>query len=379
MEVVSWFSDNAEWLFGGVGVVVLTALVKFVPPIGRWFAAKFIPSSSVVEVFPPKEASYNDEFYKHFEKCFREVKSHVYITGEGFECKDDEGEERARKFATMMRDALTRGVKIVRVETRPVGNEIWANELATLKRKFGDQFQHFVFGASSDNQLSSISVFDPSSSSDCIVEIMLSVSRRFGTDSGSLAGPGIFIYNEPELAKNMADRIVELTQLPDVSESRDADHLKDLLSGKSYYFAYGSNMDSQQMVSRIPSAKKVGVGTLEKYALKFNRHGSYRDGGVASIEPSDDRVIGIVWELATSDLGILTEIEDPRAYDRVFIDIKMKKGDVLCCNTYVARKQADFIAPEKKYIDLIIKGAVEAKIDEEYINSLREIPVHGEG
>lgn len=375
MEILNWLQDNANWMFSGVGVLLLTALVKFFPPIGRWFAENFIPSSSAVEVFPPKENAYNDEFYDHFKKCFRDAKKLIYITGEGFECKDNDGETRAVDFAEMMRAALNRGLKIIRVETRPVGSERWAELLSTLKRDFPSQFKHFVFGASSDNQLSSICVFDPDSTSDCIVEIMLSVSRRFGTDTGSLAGPGVFISNEPELARNMADRIIELTELIDVTESRDGSHLKDLMSGKTYYFAYGSNMDTQQMLKRVPSAKKIGIGRLEGYSLRFNRRGTYRNSGVASVEKANDEVLGVVWEIKSSDIAILTKIEDPAAYDRETIEVMFDDGRTQPCITYIAKKQDNFIAPESDYLELIINGAKEAGINETYINRLRNTPL----
>ncbi len=371
--MINWIIENAAALFSGAGLVVVLAILRFVPKAGRLFAEKFITSTPSVKAFPPKKTFYNDAFYVHFEKCFKEAKHFIYITGDGFECKDAEGCKKASNFANMMREALGRGVKIIRVETRPNGNAEWSNMLASIKAKYNENFELYVFGVSSSNQLSSICVFDPESSTKSVVEIMLSVSKRFGTNSGDLAGPGIFIRNEPELARSMADKIIELTKLDDVEMAGNEREVKNLISGTSLYFAYGSNMDSKQMKQRIASAAYVGIGVLDNHQLSFNRKGSYRPGGVASIEGSTEKVWGVVWRMPSSDLAKLTKIEDPIAYNREHKTIIMKNGEPLSCNVYVAKKQVDFIAPEKDYMNLIISGAKKFELPSTYIAFLEDI------
>ena len=368
-----WIVENSAALFSGAGVVVILAILRFMPKAGRWFAEKFIPSSSSVETFPPTKGLYNDGFYKHFERCFKSAEQFIYITGDGFECKDAEGRRRATNFANMMREALERGVKIVRVETRPNGSEEWSSELASIKEKYKEKFELYVFGASSSNQLSSICIFDPESLTESVVEIMLSVSKRFGTDSGDLAGPGIFIKNEPALARSMADKIIELTKLDGVVEASNEKDVRNLISGTALYFAYGSNMSSKQMKERISSSIYVGVGFIDNHSLKFNRKGSYRSSGVASVEPSSGKVWGVVWKMSLSDLSKLTKIEDPTAYNREQMVVALESGENLTCNIYVAIKQVDFIAPEQGYVDLIVTGAKEHNLPTEYIAFLKNI------
>ncbi|MCF6327245.1 MAG: gamma-glutamylcyclotransferase [Devosiaceae bacterium] len=371
--MLNWIIENAAALFSGAGLVIVLAILRFVPIAGRLFAEKFIKSTSSVRAFPPKKSFYNDAFYVHFEKCFKEAKHFIYITGDGFECKDVKGRKKASNFANMMREALGRGVKIVRVETRPNDNAEWSEMLASIKSQYNDNFELYVFGVSSSNQLSSIGVFDPESSTTSVVEIMLSVSKRFGTNSGDLAGPGIFIRNEPELAKSMADKIIELTKLDDVERADNERDVKNLLSGTSWYFSYGSNMNSKQMKQRIASATFVGIGVLDNHKLSFNRKGSYRPGGVASVEDCVEKVWGVVWEMPSSELAKLTKIEDPTAYSREQKSIIMKNGETLSCNVYVAQKQVDFIAPEKEYMNLIISGAKEFELPPTYIAFLENI------
>ena len=49
------------------------------------------------------------------------------------------------------------------------------------------------------------------------------------------------------------------------------------------YFAYGSNINLDQMAQRCPDAQVVGPVTLENYELLFR--GNLRGAGVATIAP----------------------------------------------------------------------------------------------
>lgn len=58
------------------------------------------------------------------------------------------------------------------------------------------------------------------------------------------------------------------------------------------YFAYGSNINLDQMAFRCPDAEVVGPVTLEGYRLAF------RGSGVATILPCEERKVeGLLWKL----------------------------------------------------------------------------------
>ena len=61
------------------------------------------------------------------------------------------------------------------------------------------------------------------------------------------------------------------------------------------YFAYGSNMNLDQMAYRCPAAEAVCTAKLEGYELFFaGRPGN----GVASIRPKQGgTVVGVLWKL----------------------------------------------------------------------------------
>lgn len=136
------------------------------------------------------------------------------------------------------------------------------------------------------------------------------------------------------------------------------------------YFAFGSNMSEPQMRERCPSAERVEVGFVPKYELVFNRKGSYRPGGVASIAPSDNperSVYGIIWRLSTEDLQELDRIEDPNAYERVTINARSITGQTYKCQAYLAYPEADYVAPDPEYLKLLLHAAREAGLPERYV------------
>ena len=65
---------------------------------------------------------------------------------------------------------------------------------------------------------------------------------------------------------------------------------------KSLYFAYGSNINLDQMSHRCPDAKPLGPVTLDNYELLFR--GSPGGSGFATIAPCEgSQVQGLLWEI----------------------------------------------------------------------------------
>ena len=139
-----------------------------------------------------------------------------------------------------------------------------------------------------------------------------------------------------------------------------------------YYFAYGSNMDAAQMRARCPSARKVANGVVRGVCLVFNRRGTYRPGGVASIEPCtpNSQVHGIVWRLSAEDLQRLDDIEDPNAYRRELVRVWEVEADPIEAVTYRAIPEADEITPDAEYLAIIITAAKEAGFPVNYLEML---------
>ena len=61
---------------------------------------------------------------------------------------------------------------------------------------------------------------------------------------------------------------------------------------ENLYFAYGSNLDLEQMAQRCPDAEIVGPVRLENYELRF------RGSGFATVAPKKGSTVhGLVWKL----------------------------------------------------------------------------------
>ena len=241
------FWGGVATLFAGGGVVALVAVARQVPSVGSYIVRMIRPDASPVGLFMPSKEGYNKDFYEYFRSCIRNARRAIYITGDGFECRGDDGKGLAREFASDLRAALLKkDLHVVRVETRANGHPDWAAELASLKETFPERFSIYVYGDSSGSQLSSLCVIDPESSNECVVEIMLSTTRQFGIRAADLADTAIFITGRQELAISTRNRILSLTELDHVQEARDREDVMRLISGSVLYFSYGSNMSSEQ-------------------------------------------------------------------------------------------------------------------------------------
>jgi gamma-glutamylcyclotransferase (GGCT)/AIG2-like uncharacterized protein YtfP len=128
---------------------------------------------------------------------------------------------------------------------------------------------------------------------------------------------------------------------------------------KTYFvFAYGSNMNRQQMAFRCPSAKTVCVAQLDGHKLVFAGDSARWDGGVATVVP-DRRsiVIGVVWKLTHSDLQRLDEFEGyPFVYDRAPVSVRATRRKQLWCYTYLKNANERQTLPSEEYLRTILDG-----------------------
>jgi len=93
---------------------------------------------------------------------------------------------------------------------------------------------------------------------------------------------------------------------------------------KHYYFAYGSNLDTEQIAKRTPYAKFVGRVALKNYKLTFVTYNYTWKGGVANIEPSEgDVVYGILWHFTDDMLTKMDRYEGhPHKYVRHDVQVQ---------------------------------------------------------
>lgn len=142
------------------------------------------------------------------------------------------------------------------------------------------------------------------------------------------------------------------------------------------YFAYGSNMDHEQMQARCPGHRVIGIGRLSNYALVFTRWSRSWNSGTADILPDRAREIyGVLYDLTLDDLKRMDKFADyPNSYIRQDVVVE-NQGEALPALTYVAIRQGVFL-PSKAYLGKMIQGAEKNKVPDHYLGFLKSIRTH---
>ena len=111
------------------------------------------------------------------------------------------------------------------------------------------------------------------------------------------------------------------------------------------YFAYGSNINLEQMAYRCPTAQVVGPVTLEGYELLFR--GNARGSGVATIVPKEgSRVHGLLWKITRACETSLDFYEGyPRLYEKEPVTVRDKEGRQLTVMAYVMTSDERWMSP----------------------------------
>jgi gamma-glutamylcyclotransferase (GGCT)/AIG2-like uncharacterized protein YtfP len=150
-----------------------------------------------------------------------------------------------------------------------------------------------------------------------------------------------------------------------------------------FYFAYGSNLDWEQMKERVPSVSFYGRAKLENHRLDFTRKSINRNCGVADIvEDNDHEVWGAIFRFDEQDLENLDRFEgySPNRKNNDYKRIKKKvllegkKEKPMTVYTYeVVNKKLGKYLPNEHYKNLILEGAKYWQLPEEYIDFLEKI------
>jgi gamma-glutamylcyclotransferase (GGCT)/AIG2-like uncharacterized protein YtfP len=333
---------------------------------------KFVDDSRS-KVFPTQsESKYNHQFYSYFNEKIEAAKSEIYISGEGFSCKDSLGREIAEQFVKAHRVALKNGVTITRVQTQRNTSDYWNILLKGLLKDYPDNFFMYLYPEKENEDITSLCSIDYSDNKRGVCEFMLSVNQNIGVDHVSLAGLALFVEGDVVLNTDVKNKLVtSIRNNPRVLQVT-LNNFDQEMSEMVHYFTYGSNMDISQIKQRCPSAREVGIGKVKGYDIVFNRKGTYREGGVSSIEPRvGTEVFGVVYEISKTDLEELDRIEDPEAYHRRSFQVDVINKEVIECQVYVAIPEKPTEA-DQDYLNILINAAERAELPIRYIERLKE-------
>lgn len=144
------------------------------------------------------------------------------------------------------------------------------------------------------------------------------------------------------------------------------------------YFAYGSNMDPEQMRVRCPGALPIGAARLDGYRLAFTYDApSWDDAGVATVIADPERQVwGVLWEITDAHGATLDEYEGVAGgiYRREDATVRTLDGELVPAFLYVTIDTAE-LAPSPRYIAALVRGARHFGLPAGYITALEAVPV----
>ena len=142
------------------------------------------------------------------------------------------------------------------------------------------------------------------------------------------------------------------------------------------YFGYGSNMSTERLRARVPSARARGRGRLLHHTLRWHKLG--RDGsGKCDIEPTDTRnvVWGVLYDVAWSEKPALDAAEGlGTGYFEKEVRIVTDDGECLALTYHANPDRIDSaLRPRDWYKDHVVRGASEHGLPADYIRKLEQV------
>ena len=157
--------------------------------------------------------------------------------------------------------------------------------------------------------------------------------------------------DEKELLLAVADKAVELENT----------------LGCRAYFAYGSNMDEDQMKCRCPDAKLVGKAKLLDYRFIIDER------SVASVEPEKgSAVIGLLWSITPGCEKSLDKCEGVKhdLYRKEYLPVECGAGTIKAL-IYISNRAELTKKIRSDYMDRVIAAAEAHDLPESYVDEIR--------
>jgi gamma-glutamylcyclotransferase (GGCT)/AIG2-like uncharacterized protein YtfP len=142
------------------------------------------------------------------------------------------------------------------------------------------------------------------------------------------------------------------------------------------YFAYGANIDPQQMRLRCRRGRNLGPARVDGYRLCFPRYSFIRQSALASIEKAlEENVWGALYEIEESELARLDACEgyyvasDPAGnpVNRVQVEARDRDDGRVEAFTYVANPMAYAGEPSHGYLSQLARCGRALDFPDEYL------------
>lgn len=137
------------------------------------------------------------------------------------------------------------------------------------------------------------------------------------------------------------------------------------------YIAYGSNLNTDQMSWRCPTAKPIAVATLKDHQLVFQGRPM---GAHANVIPAEGKEVPVVvWEITDKDEKALDIYEGVKGgyYTKEYMDIEVN-GKMVKALIYIMTPNP-YGKPADHYLETIVEGYKEFNLP---ISVLNEAVIH---
>lgn len=130
------------------------------------------------------------------------------------------------------------------------------------------------------------------------------------------------------------------------------------------YFAYGANLNIENMAMRCPQAKRIANLNLPDYRLVFR--------GVADIEKHlNGSVEGVLWDITQDCEDALDCFEGyPYLYRKESFVVRMPNGDIEDVMYYKMNRNG-YSMPHTSYLNTILEGYHSNKLDKSCLHEAR--------
>ena len=137
------------------------------------------------------------------------------------------------------------------------------------------------------------------------------------------------------------------------------------------YFAYGSNLDVDQMQERCPSSRPLVPVHLPGHRLSFTHLSKRWGGGAADILPDEgEHVWGALYVLEPEDLERLDRFE--AGYEQLRVRVIEVDGNERSAITYTARKKGSF-DPTDEYVAKLLCWGEHWGFPAAYLTRIRQL------
>ncbi|NOZ33587.1 MAG: gamma-glutamylcyclotransferase [Alphaproteobacteria bacterium] len=138
------------------------------------------------------------------------------------------------------------------------------------------------------------------------------------------------------------------------------------------YFAYGSNMLTQRLRARCPSATSLGMAKAAGWQLAFTQKGGDASAKATLVPADGNTAHGVLFEIAATERAALDRAEDwPNSYRREDEFPVIFNGVERAVTTYIGKRTVENgVRPFGWYRALCLAGAHQNRLPHEVIETL---------